>query len=302
MPELKVNLCGIEFKNPIIAASGTFGFGTCMEEYADINKLGGIALKAVTLKKRDGNPPPRIAETVSGCLNSVGLQNPGVDAFLEKELPEIRKYDTRLIANVAGETENDYIETVKRLAGCGIDMIELNVSCPNVKRGGITFGTNAKSIYVLTKKVKEVSDVPIIVKLTPNVTDIAEMAMAAEKGGADAISLINTLAGMAVDAYSMRPVLGNVTGGLSGPAIKPVALRMVYIASKAVKIPIIGMGGIMTGTDVAEFMLCGASAVMVGTANMIDPSSCGRIICELTDYLDKMGIGDVNQLVGALKV
>ena len=301
MIDTSVTLCGVTFQNPIITASGTYGFGTLMAPYEDLSRLGGICVKAVTLKKRDGNPPVRIAETASGILNAVGLQNPGVDVFVERELPALKNVGTRIIVNVAGAQQEDYVETAKRLRGTGIDMVELNISCPNVKEGGVAFGTSPRSAGAITAAVKKVCDVPLIVKLSPNVTSISEIARAVEDSGADCLSLINTLTGMAVDARTRRPVLKNITGGLSGPAIKPVALRMVYETYRAVKIPIIGMGGIMTGEDAAEFLLCGASAVMVGTANLVDPGASGRIARELTAFLQEQGMDRACALTGGLR-
>ena len=302
MADLSFELCGIPFKNPVIAASGTFGNGLVMALYNDLSLLGGISMKAVTLEPREGNPPVRIAETASGCLNAIGLQNPGIDVFLAQELPRAKRLKTRLIANVSGSKQEDYVEVIRRLQGSGIDMIELNISCPNVKEGGVAFGTNPDVAAEITRACKTVCDVPLMVKLSPNVSDIVAIAKAVEAAGADAISLINTLTAMAVDARSRRPILANITGGLSGPAIKPVALRMVYQVTKAVQVPVVGMGGIMSGLDVAEFLLCGASAVMVGTANLSDPSASLRILAEFQAFLDQEGIEDWKALVGGLKV
>jgi dihydroorotate dehydrogenase (NAD+) catalytic subunit len=299
---LCVNFCGIEFKTPLIAASGTFGYGREMQEYMDLCELGGISSKAVTGAPRLGNPSPRIAETASGCLNAVGLQNPGIDAFLATELPFMQTLGTRILVNVSGSTEEEYLTVIEKLRGKGIDMVELNISCPNVKMGAMSFGTSEESAFEITKKCKSVCDVPLMVKLTPNVCDIASIAVVAQEAGADAISLINTITGMAVDAITRRPILANVTGGLSGPAIKPVALRMVYQVAKAVHIPVVGLGGIMTGTDVAEFMLCGARAVMIGTANLITPTAMARIKAELLAFMAEQRIDDVNELVGSLRV
>lgn len=303
MMNLKVDLCGKILKNPVIAASGCFGFGREMSIQYDLSKLGGISLKALTAKKRLGNPPPRIAETPSGMLNAVGLQNPGIDAFLEKEIPFISKLDTMLFANVAGSTLQEYIEVIDKLRGVSeIDFIELNISCPNVKEGGVAFGAKPESIYNVVKEAKQHAKQPLIVKLTPNTLDISENAKAAEEAGADGISLINTLLGMAIDADSKRPILSNVTGGLSGPAIKPVALNMVYQVSKAVDIPIIGMGGIMTGRDAVEFLLCGATAVMCGSLNLVDPEGMPDVIEGIEEYMKAHSIDDVNELIGALIV
>lgn len=299
---LSVNIGGVSFENPVIAASGTFGFGTEYEEYVDINQLGGIALTGLTLEPRLGNPPPRIVETPSGILNSVGLQNPGVEYFLEHELPKLKRYNTRLIANINGNTIDEYCRIAEKLRGAPIDLLELNVSCPNVKEGGVAFGTDPEMIYTVTKAVKEFTQQPLIVKLTPNVTHITETALAAEEGGADAISLINTLLGMAIDVNTRRPILSNITGGLSGPAIKPLALRMVWEVSKAVTVPIIGMGGIMSGEDVVEFLLAGATAVSVGTANLVSPYAMVDIIENLKLYMDKNQIKDIKELINGLTI
>ena len=298
MVNLKVNICGINFKNPVIAASGTFGFGEEYNEFYDISLLGGVCTKGLTKEKRLGNPPPRIAETASGMLNSVGLQNPGVDYFIQHELPRLREKNTVIIANIAGNTELDYCETAWKLSNTLVDMIELNISCPNVKEGGIAFGVKPESVRRITEQVKNHCLLPLIVKLSPNVASLADNAKAAEDGGADAVSLINTLTGMAVDINTKKPILANITGGLSGPCIKPVALRMVYECYKKIKIPIIGIGGIMNHADVIEFILCGAALVQVGTANIVNPLACKEIIENLTQYLNKNNIKDVNELIG----
>ena len=264
--------------------------------------MGGISVKGLTLKPRLGNPPSRIAETPMGMLNSVGLQNPGVDAFIAEELPWLRQRDLAVIANIAGSTVDDYCQMAEKFQNQPVEMLELNISCPNVKEGGVAFGTRPESILEITRQVKRHAMQPLMVKLSPNVADIGEAALAAQEGGADAISLINTLTGMAVDVYKRRPILANVTGGLSGPAVKPVALRMVYQASHKVKIPVVGMGGIMTGEDVAAFMLCGASAVMVGTANLADPMACPRILREFEEYLARTQVSCASDLVGKLEV
>lgn len=300
MINLSVDICGIRFKNPIIAASGTFGFGREYCEYVDLNKLGGIAVKGLTLKPKAGNKPPRIAETPSGMLNSVGLQNPGIDYFLEYELPWLKKYDTRIIVNINGNTIEEYCELAQKLSICSADMIEINISCPNVKQGGIAFGIHPDTVYKVTKEVKTVATQPIIVKLSPSAPDIAEVALAAQQGGADAISLINTLPGMAIDVITRRPILSNITGGLSGPAIKPVALRMVWQVAKVVKIPVIGMGGIMTGEDAIEFMLAGATAVAVGTANLSEPAACTIILEQIELFMVANEIYDIQELTGGL--
>ena len=297
---LKVDICGRTLKNPVIAASGCFGFGREMSLQYDLLQLGGISLKAVTANKRLGNPPPRIAETPSGILNAVGLQNPGVDAFIEKEMPFLSGLDTILFANIAGSTIKEYVEIAEKLNNVKVDFIELNISCPNVKEGGASFGARAETVYDIVSRVKKVSKQPLIVKLTPNTIDIAENAKAAQSAGADGISLINTLLGMAVDADRKRPILSNITGGLSGPAIKPVALRMVYQAAQAVDIPVIGMGGIMTGKDAIEFLLCGASAIMCGSLNLVNPDGMPKVISGIIEYMKKHSIDDINDIIGGL--
>mgnify|MGYP001027433962 CR=1 FL=1 len=299
---MKTTIAGITFKNPIITASGTFGFGREYNEFYDVGLLGGICSKGLTLEPRQGNDPVRIAETPSGLLNSVGLQNPGVEHFIEHELPFMKSTGAVVIANAAGSTESDYVKIAERLSATDVDMIELNISCPNVKCGGMAFGVSPDGVYAITKAVRKVCKKPLMIKLTPNVSDIAENARAAERGGADAISLINTVAGMAVDYKTRRPVLKAVGGGLSGPCVKPIALRMVYAASKAVSIPVVGMGGVMTGEDAAEFMLCGASAVQVGSANIFDPFAALRIVNELTKLAERDNINDITSLIGGLRV
>lgn len=299
MAEMKVNIAGVEWKNPVTTGSGTFGFGREYSEYFDLSELGAVCLKALSAKPRSGNPSPRIAETTKGVLNSVGLQNPGAEAFIEKELPRLRKYDTKLIANLCGASVEDYTE-VAQILDDKVDMFELNISCPNVKEGGMAFGTNPKMVEEITQKVKAVSKVPLIVKLSPNVTDITEIARAAEAGGADAVSLINTLLGMKIDINTRRPILHNNMGGLSGPAVKPVAVRMVYQVRKAIKLPIIGMGGITSAEDAIEFMLAGANAIAVGTAGLVDPYAWVKVIKGLESYLNKNNIADVNDIVGAV--
>lgn len=299
MAEMKVNIAGVEWKNPVTTGSGTFGFGREYSEYFDLSELGAVCLKALSAKPRLGNPSPRIAETTKGVLNSVGLQNPGAEAFIEKELPRLRKYDTKLIANLCGASVEDYTE-VAQILDDKVDMFELNISCPNVKEGGMAFGTNPKMVEEITQKVKAVSKVPLIVKLSPNVTDITEIARAAESGGADAVSLINTLLGMKIDINTRRPILHNNMGGLSGPAVKPVAVRMVYQVHRAIKLPIIGMGGIASAEDAIEFMLAGANAVAVGTAGLVDPYAWVKVIKGIESYLDKNNIADVKDIVGAV--
>ncbi len=302
MADLRVNIAGVAFKNPVITASGTFGFG---QEYArlyDISKLGGISCKGTTLEPRMGNLSPRIAETPSGILNSVGLQNPGVEGFLKNDLPLLENTDTVVIANIAGSQIEDYIETVRRLQGSSVDMIEMNISCPNVKEGGVSFGTSPESVERITKQVKAVAEQPLIVKLTPNVTDIAEIAAAAEAGGADAISLINTLTGMKIDIETRRPLLKNNTGGMSGAAVFPVALRMVWQAANRVQIPVIGLGGITKWQDAVEMLLAGATAVQIGTANFTDAYTPLKVIEGLDAYLDAHGEKSVMDIVGKVQV
>ena len=297
MTDMRVDIAGIKLKNPVITASGTFGFGREYAKFYDLCKLGGIVVKGLTLEPREGNKSPRIAETPAGMLNSVGLQNPGVEYFLEKELPFLRQYDVAVIANIAGNTVEEYCRMTERL-GSHVDGIELNISCPNVKEGGVAFGTKCDSVYNITRKVKEYSKVPLIVKLSPNVTDIKEIAVAAQEGGADAISLINTLLGMAIDINSRKPVLANVVGGLSGPAVKPVAVRMVWQVSQAVNIPIIGMGGISSWQDAVEFILAGADAVSIGTANFVNPYAPVEICDGLEQYLVKNKFNSILELKG----
>jgi dihydroorotate dehydrogenase (NAD+) catalytic subunit len=275
-----INICGIEWKNPVTTAAGTFALGEGAGHY-DISALGAITTKGVSSVPWAGNPTPRIAETYGGMLNSVGLENPGVDAYIEGELKELKEKGAIVIANVAGHSTGEYLDVVKKLEATDVDMLELNVSCPNVKEGGMTFGTDAGAVAMLTEEVKKLTTKPVIVKLSPNVTDICEIASAAEDSGADALSLINTLLGMRIDAATGKPVLANITGGLSGPAIKPIAIRMVYQVANRVSIPVIGMGGIMTGEDALEFLMAGATAVAVGTAALIDPAAPARIAAEL---------------------
>ncbi|MDR3255714.1 MAG: dihydroorotate dehydrogenase [Synergistaceae bacterium] len=298
---LITDLCGVRLKNPLIAASGTFGFGREYDELYDISCWGAISVKGLTLHPRLGNPPSRIAESASGMLNSVGLQNPGVDVFIRDELPWLSARGLVVIANAAGSTEDEYTEVVRRLADSPADIIELNISCPNVKEGGLLFGTSPSCAGAITKAVRRVCRQPLMVKLSPNVSDIAGIARAVEDAGADAVSLINTLTGMLVDTRTRRPVLANVTGGLSGPAIKPVAIRMVRDVSSAVKVPVVGMGGISSGDDVAQFMIAGASAVMIGTANIVDPMAGPRILGEFERFLVEEKIDDLSTLVGSLK-
>lgn len=303
MSDMRVNIAGVELKNPVITASGTFGYAEEYNLHMDVSKLGAFTLKALTKEPRQGNPPVRVAETASGVLNAVGLQNPGVDEFLRTIYPRIKNYNTVKIANIAGSSADDYVYVAERLNDTNIDLYEVNVSCPNVKQGGMSFGTDACAITDIVGAVKRVAKKPLIVKLTPNVTNVAEMAKAARGAGADAVSLINCLMGMAIDAKTRRPILANVTGGLSGPAVKPVALRMVWDVYKAgLGIPIIGLGGIMSGEDAAEFMIAGANAVMVGAATMRNPSASEIIAGELEHFADKMGIEKVSELTGSLAV
>lgn len=300
--DLSVNIAGIGFKNPVIMASGTYGFGHEYGEYIDLNTLGGISVKGLTLKERKGNPPPRIAETPAGILNSVGLQNPGVEAFKKQELPFLKQFDTRIIANIAGNTIEEYCEMAEILGDSEIDAIELNVSCPNVKAGGLAFGTDPVLVEEITSAVRKYCRQPLIVKLSPNVGDIKSMARAAEAAGADCVSLINTILGMAIDIHRKKPVLANNFGGLSGPAVKPVAVRMVYEAAHAVKIPVIGMGGISCSDDAVEFLLAGAAAVMVGTANFVNPTVPLDIISGLEEYMKKYGYSSLKDITGTLEL
>lgn len=302
MIDLSVNIAGVKFNNPVIMASGTYGFGKEYGEYIDLNKLGGISVKGLTLLERKGNPPPRIAETPSGILNSVGLQNPGVQVFKQQYMPFLKGYDTRVIANIAGNTIEDYCEMAEILGDSGVDAIELNVSCPNVKAGCLAFGTTPQGIAEITREVKKYCKQPLIVKLTPNVADIKSIAKAAEGEGADAVSLINTLLGMAIDIHKKKPVLANNFGGLSGPAVKPVAVRMVYEVANTVKIPVIGMGGIATAEDAIEFLLAGASAIMVGTANFVDPLVPEKIINGIVEYLKQNNYNNIYSVIGKLEM
>ncbi len=297
---LNVDLAGISLKNPVMTASGTFGSGEEFSEFVDLNRLGAVVTKGVALVPWEGNPTPRIAETCGGMLNAVGLQNPGIDLFIERDIPFLKKFDTKIIVNVCGKTAADYCEVVKRLADQPVDFLEINISCPNVKEGGIAFGQNPKQVEQITKEVKKYAAQPVIMKLSPNVTDITEMARAAEAGGADILSLINTLTGMKIDIHKQTFVLANKTGGLSGPAIHPVAVRMVYETARAVKLPIVGMGGIQTSEDAIEMMLAGATAVAVGTANFHNPFVSEEIIDGIEKYLKEQNILDVKELIGAV--
>ena len=297
----KVNLAGVELKNPVMTASGTFGSGMEFSEFVDLGKLGAVVTKGVANVPWPGNPVPRIAETCGGMLNAIGLQNPGIDVFCERDLPFLRTYDTRIIVNVCGKTTEDYCEVVERLSEEQIDMMEINISCPNVKEGGIAFGQNPKAVEAITAEVKKRAKHPVIMKLSPNVTDITEMAKAAEAGGADVLSLINTITGMKIDVNSRTFAIANKTGGLSGPAIKPVAVRMVYQVAQAVKIPIIGMGGIACAEDALEFILAGATAVSVGTANFSNPYTTVEVVKGIEDYMKQYGVEDISELIGAVR-
>ncbi|PWL71539.1 MAG: dihydroorotate dehydrogenase [Clostridiales bacterium] len=301
MADLSVNIAGVSFQNPVIPASGTFGYGREYAKFYDIGRLGGISVKGTTLERREGNPPPRVAETPSGMLNSVGLQNPGVEHFIKEEIPYIKQAGTRIIANIAGSTPEDYAEMARRLDGTDVDMIELNISCPNVKCGGAAFGTDPKVAGGITRLVKDATSKPVMVKLTPNVTDIALMAKAVEAEGADAVSLINTLLGMRIDIKTRRPILKNNVGGLSGPAVFPVAVRMVWQVANAVRIPVVGMGGIATWKDAVEMMMAGASAIQVGAALFTNPYAPVEIIDGLNQYLDENGIASVSEIVGTVQ-
>ena len=295
---MKVNIAGVERNNPVTVASGTFGSGAEFAEFVDLNRLGAVTTKGVANIPWAGNPTPRVAETYGGMMNAVGLQNPGIELFCERDIPFLKQYDTKIIVNVCGKSTEDYCEVVERLADEGVDMLEINISCPNVKEGGIAFGQNAKAAEEITKAVKKYAKQPVIMKLSPNVTDIAEMAKAVEAGGADAISLINTLTGMKIDINRRKFVLANKTGGVSGPAIHPIAVRMVYQAFHAVKVPIIGMGGIASAEDAIEMILAGASAVSVGTANFHNPSVTMEIVDGIQDYMKQYGFTSVNEMVG----
>lgn len=298
--DLSVKLCGVALKNPVIPASGTFGFGRDFSKFYDISRLGAVAAKGITPLERIGNPPARIAETPSGILNSVGLQNPGIDAFLKDELPWMHAQGATVICNISGNTIEEFCSMAEKLNRSDVDFIEVNVSCPNVHAGGKVFGSDPKGVLQVTKAVRQCTSKPILIKLSPNVSDIAEMALAVQEGGADAVSLINTLTGMTIDVNTRRPVLANKTGGLSGPAVRPVALRMCYQAAQAVTIPVVGMGGIMSGEDVVMFLLAGCTAVQVGTANLSDPMACLRIIEEIEAYMKQKGIVRISDLIGAL--
>ncbi|WP_352397338.1 dihydroorotate dehydrogenase [[Clostridium] aminophilum] len=300
MRNLSVELAGVTLKNPVMTASGTFGSGAEFSEFVDLNKLGAVVTKGVAAVPWPGNPTPRIAEVYGGMLNAIGLQNPGYDVFAKRDIPFLQQFDTKIIVNVCGHTEEEYLEVVEKLSDAPVDMLEINISCPNVKAGGITFGTVPHVAEDITKKIKRIAKQPVIMKLTPNVTDIREMAKAVEAGGADAVSLINTLTGMKIDINRRTFALANKTGGMSGPAIKPVAVRMVYETAQTVKIPIIGMGGIRNADDAIEFILAGATAVSVGTANFHDPKTTEKIVAGIEAYMEKYDVQDIRELIGAV--
>lgn len=297
----KVTIAGVELKNPVMTASGTFGSGMEYGEFVDLSRLGAVVTKGVANVPWPGNPTPRVAEVYGGMLNAIGLQNPGVDVFIERDIPFLRRYDTRIIVNVCGKTVEDYVEVVEKLGETDVDMLEINVSCPNVKEGAIAFGQNREALYGITSEIKKHARQPIIMKLSPNVTDIGEMARAAEAAGADAVSLINTITGMKIDIHKRTFALANKTGGMSGPAIKPVAVRMVYQAANAVKIPVIGMGGIAGAEDAIEFILAGASAISVGAMNFVNPYVTEEIVTGIEAYMEKYGVEDIKELVGAVR-
>lgn len=297
----KVVIAGVELQNPVLTASGTFGSGMEYSDFVDLNRLGGVVTKGVANVPWQGNPTPRVAETHGGMLNAIGLQNPGIDVFIQRDIPFLRQYQTKIIVNVCGKTVEDYLEVVERLGEEPVDMLEINVSCPNVKEGAIAFGQKADCLYDITAQIKAKARQPVIMKLSPNVTDITEMAKAAEAAGADGVSLINTLTGMKIDVHRRRFALANKTGGLSGPAIKPIALRMVYQAAHAVKIPVIGMGGIACAEDAIEFILAGASAVAVGAMNFVNPYTTIEIIEGIEAYMNQYGVEDIKELVGAVE-
>ena len=296
----KVNLAGVELKNPVMTASGTFGSGMEYAEFVDLNRLGAVVTKGVANVPWPGNPTPRIAETYGGMINAIGLQNPGIDVFCERDIPFLQKYDTKIIVNVCGKSEKDYLDVVERLADEPVDMLEINISCPNVKEGGIAFGQSASNIEHITSAIKKIAKQPVIMKLSPNVTDITEMARAAEAGGADVLSLINTITGMKIDINRQTFAVANKTGGLSGPAVKPVAVRMVYQAAQAVKIPIIGMGGISNAEDAIEFMMAGATGVAVGAMNFINPYATTEVVAGIEEFMKKQGIDNITDIIGCV--
>lgn len=297
----EVTIAGVTFKNPVMTASGTFGSGMEYSDFVDLNRLGAVVTKGVANVPWEGNPTPRVAEVYGGMLNAIGLQNPGIDVFMERDIPFLQKYDTNVIVNVCGKTVSDYLEVVERLSDAPVSMLEINVSCPNVKEGAIAFGQKADSLYDITSQIRKRAKQPVIMKLSPNVTDITEMARAAEAAGADALSMINTITGMKIDIHRKKFVLANKTGGMSGPAVKPVAVRMVYQTAQTVKIPIIGMGGIGTGEDAIEFLLAGASAVAVGAMNFVNPYATVEVVEGIEAYMKQYGIENVTDLIGAVE-
>ena len=301
MKNLKVTIAGVELNNPVMTASGTFGSGAEYSEFVDLNRLGAVVTKGVANVPWPGNPTPRVTEVYGGMLNAIGLQNPGIEVFRKRDIPFLRQFDTKIVVNVCGRSREDYCEVVEKLGEEPVDLLEINISCPNVKEGGIAFGQNPKSVEEITAAVIKVAKQPVIMKLSPNVTDIIETAKAAEAGGADALSMINTLTGMKIDIHRQMFVLANKTGGLSGPAVKPVAVRMVYQAANAVKIPIIGMGGIQNAEDALEFILAGATAVSVGTANFVDPETTVKVVQGIEEYMDRYHVEDIRSLIGAVK-
>ena len=298
---LGIDLCGVALKNPVMTASGTFGSGEEYSEFVDLNKLGAVVTKGVANVPWEGNPTPRVAEVYGGMLNAIGLQNPGIDLFIDRDIPFLKKYDTKIIVNVCGHAPEEYLAVVERLAEEKIDMMEINISCPNVNAGFLAFGQDPKHVEELTAEIKKIAKQPVIMKLTPNVTDIAEIARAAEAGGADAVSLINTLTGMKIDVNRRTFALANKTGGVSGPAVHPIAVRMVYQVANAVKIPVIGMGGVTTAEDALEFILAGATGVAVGTANFVNPTATIDVIDGIRAYMEKYGVKDIHELIGAVK-
>ena len=298
---MTTDLCGVLLKNPVMTASGTFGSGEEYSEFVDLNKLGAVVTKGVANVPWKGNPTPRVAEVYGGMLNAIGLQNPGIDLFIERDIPFLKKYDTKIMVNVCGHTTEEYVEVVERLASQPVDLLEINISCPNVKEGGIAFGQDPKMVEAITKEIKKHAAQPVIMKLSPNMTDITDMARAAEAGGADGVSLINTLTGMKIDVNRRCFVLANKTGGMSGPAVHPIAVRMVYQTAQAVKIPIVGMGGIQTAEDAIEMILAGATAVSVGTANFHDPAVTEKIVKGIAEYMERYQVEDIKDLVGAVR-
>ena len=301
MSKMNVSIAGVELKNPVMTASGTFGSGVEYSEFVDLNQLGAVVTKGVANVPWPGNATPRIAETKSGMLNAIGLQNPGIDVFCERDIPFLKKYDTKIVVNVCGKSTEDYCEVVERLANEPVDLLEINVSCPNVKEGAIAFGQNPTVLEAITKEIKKYAKQPVIMKLSPNVTDITEMARAAEAGGADALSLSNTLTGMKIDINRRTFALANKTGGMSGPAVKPVAVRMVYQVANAVNLPIIGMGGIATAEDALEFIMAGATAVSVGTANFFNPYATVEVAKGIQEYMERNNVADIHELIGCVK-